>query len=137
MDPRPVRLQLSRKRGFSLQALSLATNGLPAVNVTRPGKWGNPFVINHPGSVLEQPMYAAFAVQSFKALLENAGGWSSIPLPWPKGKIPAQFTTVEDVCRELRGHNLACWCKIGAPCHGDVLIELSNKPIACEAVYAK
>lgn len=130
----PVRIQLSRAKGFNLQRVSLALNGLNAVNVARPGKWGNPFVVNHPGSVLEQPMYAALAVQSFKVLLEKAGGWSSIPLPWPKGKIPAQFTTVEDVRRELRGKNLACFCKLDQPCHGDVLIELSNKPITCEAV---
>ena len=26
----------------------------------------------------------------------------------------------------LRGKNLACWCKIGDPCHADVLIELAN-----------
>lgn len=26
----------------------------------------------------------------------------------------------------LRGKNLACWCKIGAPCHRDVLLELAN-----------
>lgn len=43
--PKPVRLQLSRRKGFDLQALSMATNGLPAVNVARPTKWGNPFPI--------------------------------------------------------------------------------------------
>jgi len=44
----PVRLTLSRSAGFDLQALSLATNGLPAVVVARPSKWGNPFVIGEP-----------------------------------------------------------------------------------------
>jgi hypothetical protein len=28
----------------------------------------------------------------------------------------------------LRGKNLACWCKLDAPCHADVLLELANKP---------
>ena len=28
---------------------------------------------------------------------------------------------------ELRGKDLACWCKIGEPCHADILIELANK----------
>ena len=32
---KPVRLQISRRKGFDLQALSIATNGLPAVNVAR------------------------------------------------------------------------------------------------------
>jgi hypothetical protein len=27
---------------------------------------------------------------------------------------------------ELRGKNLACWCKSGAPCHADVLLEIAN-----------
>jgi Domain of unknown function (DUF4326) len=27
----------------------------------------------------------------------------------------------------LRGKNLACWCKIGEPCHADVLLEAANK----------
>ena len=27
---------------------------------------------------------------------------------------------------ELRGKNLICWCKIGAPCHADVLLEVAN-----------
>jgi hypothetical protein len=27
----------------------------------------------------------------------------------------------------LRGKNLACWCKPGAPCHADVLLELANR----------
>jgi hypothetical protein len=26
----------------------------------------------------------------------------------------------------LAGHDLACWCKLGVPCHADVLLELVN-----------
>ena len=37
----PVRMRLSRAKGFNLQAASRAINGLPAVNCARPGKWGN------------------------------------------------------------------------------------------------
>lgn len=34
---------------------------------------------------------------------------------------------------ELRGKNLACWCKLGAPCHADVLLELANsRAVAAE-----
>lgn len=42
---KPLRIQLSRKRGFRLQEVSLALNGLSAINVTRQGAhsgmWGN------------------------------------------------------------------------------------------------
>ena len=27
---------------------------------------------------------------------------------------------------ELRGRDLACWCPLDRPCHGDVLLELAN-----------
>jgi hypothetical protein len=27
---------------------------------------------------------------------------------------------------QLRGKNLACWCKPGEPCHTDVLLEYAN-----------
>lgn len=27
---------------------------------------------------------------------------------------------------ELHGKNLACWCKIGDPCHADALLEIAN-----------
>lgn len=34
--------------------------------------------------------------------------------------------TTEDIVRELRGHDLACWCPLDQPCHADVLLELAN-----------
>jgi hypothetical protein len=37
--------------------------------------------------------------------------------------------------QELRGKDLACWCKVDQPCHGDILIKLANEPkeIAADA----
>ena len=29
--------------------------------------------------------------------------------------------------RELRGHDLACWCNLSDKCHADILLELANK----------
>lgn len=115
---KPIRLQLSRKKGFDLQAVSLAANGLPAVNVARPSKWGNPFLV-HPhleagrswaGGMFSVPT-AIDAVETFREMLALGG-----PRP--------------DLLRrdmpELRGKNLACWCKVGEPCHADVLLEIAN-----------
>lgn len=28
--------------------------------------------------------------------------------------------------RVLAGHDLACWCPLDQPCHGDVLLEIAN-----------
>lgn len=33
---------------------------------------------------------------------------------------------------ELRGKNLACWCKPGRRCHADILIELANPVLSKE-----
>lgn len=33
---------------------------------------------------------------------------------------------LERIRAELRGHDLACWCALGQPCHADVLLELAN-----------
>jgi hypothetical protein len=27
---------------------------------------------------------------------------------------------------ELRGYDLACWCPVDGPCHGNVLLEVAN-----------
>lgn len=126
----PVRLQLSRRKGFSLQAMSREANGLEAVKVDRATKWGNPFVCHTDRMENGQrfPMDAKLAVVSFRRTIEQVGGWWSAPMPWPKGKIPAgEPTTVDDVKRELRGKNLCCWCALDTPCHADVLLEIANR----------
>jgi hypothetical protein len=92
----PVRLQLSRRKGFNLQAKSRAVNGLPAVVVTRPGRWGNPFRIGRDGD--RETVVRRFAC-------EIALAWDLTP---------------------LRGRNLACPCEPGASCHADILLRLAN-----------
>jgi len=102
---KPVRLQLSRRKGFSLQALSLATNGLPAVNVARPSKWGNPFKVGVDGT-------AAECIRLYREICI--------------GEINYHLHGFE----KLRGKNLACWCDLDAPCHADVLLDLISTPPA-------
>ena len=95
------------------------------VCVCRPGKWGNPFFVHHPSSAVEKPMSSIMAVTSFRSMLAKEGGWFPVPLPWPKGKIPAQFTTFDEVRLELRGSNLACWCRL-------CLTHTAGKPFAIQ-----
>jgi len=105
----PVRLQLSRAKGFNLQFHSCAVNGLEAVNCARPSKWGNRFTVAEYGS-REQ------AVEEFHAWLLDC-------LIYP---ISRQAT--RDALDELRGKNLACWCPMdGRPCHADILLNLANQ----------
>jgi len=35
----------------------------------------------------------------------------------------------ERIIADLRGHDLACWCKPGTPCHADVLLEIANADV--------
>ena len=121
----PVRLRLSRARGFDLQALSVATNGLRCVVVARPTIYGNPFVHEEPGEAVVAfrrycsggtqsfdmgPGKLQFAMRQHRAALHH--GWPT----WLRDEgLPA-----------IRGVNLACWCKVGTPCHADVLLELAN-----------
>ena len=113
---KPQRIQLRRKCGFNLQGCSQNFNGLPAVHVARPGKWGNPFKVESflpafDGLKDAQAMAQAAAVQAFRQMLKD-------------GRT-APFN-LADIRIELRGKNLACWCKPGTPCHADVLLEIAN-----------
>lgn len=93
----PVRVTLSRKVGWRMPANT--------VKVCRPTKYGNPHLVGFcPVCGVEHTQ--AEAVEEFRAMLELA-------------EIPADLS-------ELRGKNLACWCKAGTPCHADVLIDLAN-----------
>jgi hypothetical protein len=111
---KPVRLQLSRRKGFNLQALSLETNGLPAVNVARPTKWGNPFAIGQSrkddNGMWDQIDTADVAVRFFREMLTL-----------DRRNYPSN----EDI-KKLRGFNLGCWCK-ASPCHADVLLKLCEE----------
>lgn len=39
-----------------------------------------------------------------------------------------RYPIKDDELAKIKGVNLACWCKIGDPCHADVLLELANTP---------
>jgi hypothetical protein len=87
----PVRVQLSRKRGWKMPANT--------VKVDRTTKWGNPYAPS-------QEMSVENCVAEFRRMARGVRYYD---------------------LSELRGKNLACWCKPGEPCHADVLLELANK----------
>lgn len=123
VDPTPVRLRLSRVKGFDLQAVSRATNGLPAVNCARPSRWGNPWKIakaREAGFTGTDTELAAMCVGSFRNAVERG--------------LPAA-PSVAAIRSALAGKNLACWCPLPAPgepdhCHAAVLLEIANRPEA-------
>ncbi len=74
------------------------------VNCARPGPWGNPFKVGDEGTP-----DAITAVRQYRDFAEDAL------------KInPAIFDP-------LRGRNLACWCRLDAPCHVDIQLDLANR----------
>ena len=122
----PVRLRLSRAKGFNLQAASMEVNGLSAVRVTRPGKFGNPFIVGRmrlddPEAAFRSPS-ARECVAAFRQWL--GPHWGDM---WNNGVSQYARATLLQSLPELHGKNLACWCEIGNPCHADVLLELANK----------
>lgn len=126
MTTAPVRMRLSRARGFRLQEASAAINGLPAVNCARPGKWGNPFIaanVASPGMVAFLRLRASRLGRTFCNTAEEAAA-----------AFVAMLTEehVELIKKELAQHNLACWCpmpELGGPdhCHAAVLLEIANR----------
>jgi hypothetical protein len=75
------------------------------VYVGRPSKWGNPYRV---GAVS-----AAAAVERYRVDLLA-------------GRLAV---SADDVRADLRGRDLACWCAVGQPCHGDVLLEVANRSV--------
>jgi hypothetical protein len=109
----------------------MAINGLPAVNVARPSVFGNPFTMagcREAGFSGTDDEIAARVVGAFEAWLGQY--WRT---NWDGEESERARTRVLTGIAGLRGKNLACYCKAGEPCHADVLLELSNRPI-CEEV---
>lgn len=122
----PVRLQLSRRKGFDLQAHSLASNGLEAVNVARPSVLGNPFVVGKHGARAECVAWFIGACDGLVTLTMGA-------------EIAALTQTypyvVKAESQRLRGRNLACWRSLPKPgepdlCHAAVLLAWINNDTA-------
>jgi hypothetical protein len=73
-----------------------------AIACARPGPWGNPFILLR------------------EERRERVVGLYRLSLV----RRPALLARAR---RELRGHDLACWCPLDVPCHVDVLLELVNR----------
>lgn len=114
----PVRLQLSRAKGFDLQRHSFETNGLSAIVVARPSAWGNPFIVGSDGD-------RERCVERFRRLVVD--GYVA---PTHGSHIAEQHRVRDHIAAHLallKGRNLACWCRLdGKPCHADVLLELAQ-----------
>lgn len=98
----PQRVQLQRTKGWRLPANT--------VKVDRSTRWGNPAAIGKPweGEVVENALHA-------KTIFQDGVNCACEPFP-----------TIDAIRTSLRGKNVACWCRLDEPCHGDHLLEVAN-----------
>ena len=68
------------------------------VSITRPGKWGNKWRIQD-GFTIEESL--------------------NIYAEWARDHA-------QEIKRELKGKDLACFCKEGERCHADILLLIAN-----------
>lgn len=134
----PVRIQRQRTRGWKMPANT--------VYVGRGTVWGNPFIVGSQSGifdgkdgrslglrdqveVLVPSLDLATSLSFYRSLVGGhvkpemypfGHDWQTAMRKWCVGHPT-------DLARGfLRGKNLACWCKLGDPCHADVLLELAN-----------
>jgi hypothetical protein len=118
----PSRIQRSRAKGWRMPE--------NAVYVGRPTKWGNPF------------SSSAYTAEQRVALYRTAI-MGAMPIAYATGLV--RHVSIIELAnaridklrclplRDLRGHDLACWCALvdeagnPVPCHADVLLELANR----------
>jgi hypothetical protein len=105
----PQRIQRRRAKGWRMPE--------GAICIDRSTPWGNPFVVGHDGTVAE-------CVKLHRLLLN---GFICLSC---KASIDVQQNHLEYAkahIGDLIGHDLACWCRIGAACHGDNLLEAAKR----------
>lgn len=123
----PQRLQLSRQRGFRLQAASLALNGLPAARVARPGRFGNMFRVE-PGTGCWWCMLDRENGLQFRTKL---GACRQAVMCYAE-QVEADPTLKAAIVEQLKGRNLACFCPLDDeygsrfPCHADIQLAVAN-----------
>lgn len=115
------RIQRKRTKGWRMPE--------GVVYVGRPSRYGNPFVV---GGYYFKGDSATDNRTPFQLVYTRAAS---------KEHADERFTLIETVdqalewyrwylnvtdwkfLEDLRGKDLACWCALGEPCHGDVLLE--------------
>jgi hypothetical protein len=136
MTDAPRRIQRSRARGWKMPENT--------VYVGRGSRWGNPWIWRPitPGGAWMVWNYARGRREPTGRLRTEQGariatiGLYAFSVMGKRGGDPVSLDFDPREIARLRGKNLACWCRLDQPCHADVLLELANAPLRCEAVDA-
>lgn len=117
----PVRVQRKRTKGYRLPPNT--------VSVTRPHAFGNPYRIgdlctwNTPrlefgGKGLADILREAHGRPVYQTAADTVWGFKEMVISSPKFQ-----RAIQD---KLKGKNLACFCRLGHPCHAQILLEYAN-----------
>jgi len=132
----PLRIQLSRRKGWRMPPNT--------VKVDRSTRWGNPWRIgdNRYDAATNSFMCCETTADTVLAFRQFVDWDPGKPLILPcaecghleiwGGYSDEIHLNRRSIRKFLAGKNLACWCKLGEPCHADVLLELANRPICKE-----
>jgi putative transposase len=96
------RIQRKRTKGWRMPKNT--------IYVGRPSKWGNPYTIENVPQIGEAPKIFS-VMYAYRQYLQN--------------RIVTDHQFFEEL-KQLKGKNLACWCKLNEPCHADILLEVLN-----------
>ena len=111
-----------------------------AVYVGRGSKWGNPWAVVKAGS----RGWATWRVDCRQSGTPSTSRWlhkatredaQELAVQLFRNHLDRNPDLVVAARRELRGHDLMCWCPLDQPCHADVLLEIANAESDDERPY--
>jgi len=122
----PKRIQRKRTKGWKMPE--------NAVYVGRPTKWENPIIlngdciyinINHRRKYCKPGAFYTVGdiddvLHLYRLLMNHTNFWNKDLQYWSDRMAKLDLA-------ELKGKDLACWCKLGDKCHADILMEIVNK----------
>lgn len=112
----PKRIQLSRRKGWKMPP--------NCVKVDRSTRYGNPFTVadcRAAGYTGTDDEIAKRCVEAFRVWLGK--DWRE---NWDGEEPERRRAKLLGGLAAIRGKDLACWCRSGAACHADVLLEIAN-----------
>lgn len=117
----PERIQRKRAKGWRTPLCGCGC-GKKARFVGRGTPYGNPFHIGYQALFLRLGCWTPVAVPDAETAVALYRNWVTLDPRHYTGTRPPGAP----VLAALRGHDLVCWCRLGQPCHADVLLELAN-----------
>jgi hypothetical protein len=117
---KPKRIQRKRTKGWK--------NPPNTVYVGRPTKFGNPFVAGKIVSFV--PLIVALIARAGTDFYHELETGIKVRDVNHSLLLYKKYITIFNkgyIRGQLRGKNLSCWCKIGDPCHADILLKIANK----------